>query len=134
MQCDTHEIKCAKCMRKNTCEVYPSTSPRRLQWIAIDCKRNRLQQKEDHFKNSDELISNSMETCPTTMCFEEGRHLLRCSGEIGSSTCSPDSWCRRFFIETAARKSDRSFIGPFLPDLFKVRYHIVLGIFSFPLE
>ena len=42
---------------------------------------------------------------------------------MGSSTCSPDSWCRRFFIETAARKSDRSFIGPFLPDLFKVRYH-----------
>ena len=27
------------------------------------------------------------------------------------------------FMETAARKSDRNFIGPFLPDLFKVRYH-----------
>ena len=32
-------------MRKMTCEVYLST-PRRLQWIAIDCKRNQLQQKE----------------------------------------------------------------------------------------
>ena len=40
-----------------------------------------------------------------------------------ASTCSPDSWCRRFFIETAARKSDRSSISPFLPALFKVRYH-----------
>ena len=54
---------------------------------------------------------------------EEGCHLLYCSGEIGSSTFSPDSRCRRFLIETAARKSDRSFTGPFLPDLFKVRYH-----------
>ena len=30
---------------------------------------------------------------------------------------------RRFFIETAALKSDRSFIGQFLPALFRVRYH-----------
>ena len=57
---------------------------------------------------------------------EEGCHLLYCSGEIGSSTCSPDSRCRRFLIETAALKSDRSFIGPCLPDLFKVRYHLSL--------
>ena len=54
---------------------------------------------------------------------EKGCPLLYCSGEIGSSTCSPGSWCRRFFLETTARLSDRSFIGPFLPDLFKVRYH-----------
>ena len=30
---------------------------------------------------------------------------------------------RRFLIETAARKSGRNRIGPFLSDLFKVRYH-----------
>ena len=50
-------------------------------------------------------------------------HILHCSGEIGSSTCSPDSRSRRFLIETAARKSDRSLMGTFLLDLFKVRYH-----------
>ena len=54
---------------------------------------------------------------------EEECHLLYCSGEIGSSTCSPDSRCKRFLIETAAQKSDRSFTGSFLPALFKVRYH-----------
>ena len=40
-----------------------------------------------------------------------------------SSTCSPHSWCRRFLIETAARKSGRSFIGPFLLVFLKMRYH-----------
>ena len=54
---------------------------------------------------------------------EEWCHILYCCGEMGSATCSPDSWCRRFLIETAARKSDRSLTGPFVPDLFKVRYH-----------
>ena len=38
-------------------------------------------------------------------------------------TCSLDSRWKRFFIKTAALKSDRSFIGPFLPALFRVRYH-----------
>ena len=33
-----------------------------------------------------------------------------------------------FLRESAARKSDRSRIGAFLPDLFNVRYHC-LGIF-----
>ena len=53
---------------------------------------------------------------------EEGCHLLHCSGEMGFSTCSPDSCWRRFLKETAPRKSGRSLIGLFLPDLFKVRY------------
>ena len=43
--------------------------------------------------------------------------------KMGSSTFSPDSRYRRFLIETAARKSDRSFISRFSPYLFKLRYH-----------
>ena len=62
---------------------------------------------------------------------EEGCHLLYCCGEIGSATCSPDSRWRRFLRETAARKSGRSRIGPVLPDLFKVRYHLSLVSFLF---
>ena len=54
---------------------------------------------------------------------EEECHLLFCAGEIGSAISSPDSRWRRFLRETAARKSGRSRIGAFLPDLFKVRYH-----------
>ena len=61
---------------------------------------------------------------------EEGCHRLCWSGWIGSSTCSPDSWCRRFFIETAALKSDRSFTGPFMLALFRVRYHLCIFVFS----
>ena len=38
---------------------------------------------------------------------------------MGSATSSPGSRWRRFLIETAARKSDRSRIGAFLPNLFK---------------
>ena len=57
---------------------------------------------------------------------KEECHLLHCAGEIGSATCSPDSRCRRFLKDTAVRKSGRSRIGAFLPDLFKVRYHVIL--------
>ena len=41
---------------------------------------------------------------------------------IGSGRSSPDSRLRRFINVTAVRKSDRSLIGAFLPDLFSVRY------------
>ena len=54
---------------------------------------------------------------------EEECHLLYCCGDIGSARSSPGSRWRRFMIVTAARKSDRSRIGAFLPDLFDVRYH-----------
>ena len=37
---------------------------------------------------------------------------------IGTGRSSPDSRWRRFIIVTAVRKSDRSLIGAFLPDLF----------------
>ena len=66
---------------------------------------------------------------------DEGCHLLYGCGEIGSATCSPDRRWRRFFErETAARKSGRSRIGPFLPDLFKVRYHCPLYLLNSSVE
>ena len=43
---DVSASTCAKCMRKITCEVHPVYTSCRLQWIAIDCKRNQLQQEE----------------------------------------------------------------------------------------
>ena len=116
-----------KCSRNTLMWGVSVYTHRRLQWIVIDCKRNQLQQQRDlnnskklwaHFQFHSDLSHHDV--------LEEGCHLLYCSGEIGSSTCSPDSRCRRFLIETAALKSDRSFIGPCLPDLFKVRYHLSL--------
>ena len=45
---------------------------------------------------------------------------------MGSGRSSPDSRWRRFIIVTASRKSDRSFIGAFLPDLFSEIYQFFL--------
>ena len=39
---------------------------------------------------------------------EEGCHLLYCSGEMGSSTCSPDSRCRRFLIDSSSNIRSKS--------------------------
>ena len=61
---------------------------------------------------------------------EDECHNLCGFGWRRSSTWSPDAWCRRFFIETAALKSDRSFIGPFLPALFRVIYQCPWYLFS----
>ena len=49
---------------------------------------------------------------------EDEYHLWYWWKGIGSGRSSPDSRWRRFIIATAVRKSDRSFIGAFLPDLF----------------
>ena len=109
MQCDMHEMKCANCVRKLTCEVYLSThtvgySGSLSTVNGTNC--NKKVTKKHH-----------MSSLPIRC------HLLYFSGEMGSSTCSPDSRWRRFLRETAARKSGWSRIGAFLPDLFKVRYH-----------
>ena len=99
----------AKCMRKMTCEVFQSTPPVGYSG-SPSTKPTVTKRILMNSKNSYELISNS---CSTTMCLKRRCQKLNGSGEIGSSTYSPDSWCRQFKIETAARKSDRSFIGPF---------------------
>ena len=51
---------------------------------------------------------------------------------IGSGRSSPDSRWRRFMTVTAARKSDRSRIGAFLPDLFSeiVQFFLYLSYSS----
>ena len=67
-----------RCECKHMCKVHEKThvrgvsvyTPRRSQWIAIDCKRNQLKQKEDQLNNSYELFANSIQTCPTTMCLK----------------------------------------------------------------
>ena len=61
---------------------------------------------------------------------EDECHRLCWSGWRRSSICSPDSWRKRFLIETAALKSDRSFMGPFLPALFRTRCHCPWCLFS----
>ena len=68
-------------------------TPRRLQQIAISCKRFCY----NKFQNNYEL------------------HQFK---GTGSGRSSPDSRWRPFIIVTAVRKSDRSYIGAFLPDLF----------------
>ena len=45
---------------------------------------------------------------------------------IGSGRSFPDSRWKRFTIVTAVLKSDRSFIGAFLPDLFSEVYQFFL--------
>ena len=53
---------------------------------------------------------------------EDGCHLWYWWKGMGSGRSSRDSRWRRFINVTAVRKSDRSLIGAFLPDLFSVRY------------
>ena len=105
---------CMKCivqksMRKMTCEVYLSTHNVGYSGSLSTVNETNCQQKRSletaHFQFRSDLSHHDV--------LEEGCHLLYCSGEMGSSTCSPDSQWRRFLRETAARKSDRSFIGPF---------------------
>ena len=38
---------------------------------------------------------------------------------IGLSGRSPDSWCKRFNVDNASLKSERSLIGPVFPDLLR---------------
>ena len=45
-----HHSVCALCRRKNDVRGVSVYTTRRLQWIAIDCKRNQLQQKKEQKK------------------------------------------------------------------------------------
>ena len=78
---------------------------RRLQWIAIDCTRNQTVTKKS--------LEFFIWAPPTPV------------GRV--------RW-RRFLRETAARKSGRSRIGAFLPDLIKVRYHCPWYLLNSSLE
>ena len=95
-------IRGAKVHEKK-CEVYLSTPPVGYSGSPSTVNEINCNKKKISFKKSYEIISNS---CSTTMCLK--RDAIDC---VVLDGCVDD-----FFIETAARKSDRSFIGPFLPD------------------
>ena len=69
MQCEMHEMNCANCTRKMTCEVYLSTPPVGYSGSPSTVSETNCNKK--HFKKSYELTSNSIQTCPTTMCLQK---------------------------------------------------------------
>ena len=106
-----------------SCEVYLSTPPVGYSGSLSTVNETNCNKKDLNNSKNYELTSNSMQTCPTTMCMKMNTIVNVDLDGDAFQLGSPDSWCKRFFIKTAARKSDRSFIGPFLLALFKVRYH-----------
>ena len=65
-----HIWLCVRVHEKNDVWSVSVYTLRRLQWIAIDCRRNQLWQKKIN-QNSFELTSNSIQTCPTMMCWQK---------------------------------------------------------------
>ena len=113
-----------------TCEVYLSTPPVGYTGSTSTVNETNCNIKKNHFKNLMRSFPIHSDLSHHDV-LEEGCHLLFCSGEMGSSTFSPDSWCRRFLIETAARKSDRSFIGPFFAWLIQCEIPLSLVSLKF---
>ena len=105
-----------------TCEVYLSTHPVGYSGSPSTVNETNCN-KKDHLKFYHELHQFLDVSQFHQESLEEECHLRYCWGGVGSATCLPDWWWRRLLRETAARKSDRSRIGAFLPDLFTVRYH-----------
>ena len=87
-----------------------------------------------HLKKKKIFLMSSTSFCPnsTMKNWKKKCHLWYCWKGIGSARSSPDSRWRRLIIVTAVRKSDRSLIGAFLPDLFSVRYQCFLISQIFP--
>ena len=71
--------------------------------------------------NCSHELNQLLSQCHHDELEEERCHLWYRRKGIGSARSSPDSRWRRFINVTAVRKSDRSLIGAFLPDLFSVR-------------
>ena len=75
-RCDTlsHNVMCAqnqKCREKLSCEVFLSTPPVGYSGsLTTGNETNCNKKNSDQSKNSYELISNSIQTCPTTMCLK----------------------------------------------------------------
>ena len=84
-----------------TCEVYLSTpsvgSSGSLSTAnETNCNKRKITQKKwAHFQFHSDLSHHDV--------LEEGCHLLYCCGEIGSSTFSPDSRCRRFLTDSSSK-------------------------------
>ena len=95
------------------CTVYTS---RRLQQIAISCNRSCYNKFFKKKKKWGPPVFIPLPPWRTGR--RNGCHLWYWWKWIGSGRSSPDSRWRRFIVVTAVRKSDRSLIGAFFPDLF----------------
>ena len=128
-----HHSVCALCRRKMTCEVFLSTH-------SVGYSRSPSAVKETNCNKKKELTSHELHQLLDVSqshqeSLEEECHILYCWGDIGSAISSPDSRWRRFSSgKTAARKSGRSRIGAFWPDLFHVRYHCPWYLLNSSLE
>ena len=118
-RCECHHM--CKVHEKNPCHVYLSTLSRRLQRIAIDCKRTQLYQKSirkflwAHFQFHSDLSHLDV--------LEEGCHRLYWSEYRLFNLVLLIRGVDDFSQGQRLENKIRSFIGPFLPALFKVRYH-----------
>ena len=65
-----HDMNCGNCMRKMTCEVYLSTHPVGYSG-SLSTVNETNGNKKVTLKKSYELTSNSIQTCPTTMCLKK---------------------------------------------------------------
>ena len=99
-----HEVKVSRKSLVWSVSVYTT---RRLQWIAIDCKRNQTVTKKR---------------------FEQWEIVLS-SLPVPFRLVPPDSWCTRYFIKTTASKIRSKFHGPIFT--FVVQSKIPLSLVSF---
>ena len=79
-----HEMNCANCMRKMTCEVYLSTAPVGYSGSLSTVNETNCNKKVTLKKKSHELHQLHSDVSHHDV-LEEGCHLLYCSGEMGSS-------------------------------------------------
>ena len=71
MSHDVSVSTCARCMRKITCDANLSTLyPVGYSGSLSTVNETNCNKKKINYKNSYELISNSFQTCPTTMCLK----------------------------------------------------------------
>ena len=132
-------------MRKWTCEVWCShhtVSCSRLLSVVNDLTATNLKNLEsrhgtqrvspffhvalhvssvvDFLVNCHELLQESFHRHHDVLDEEDdGCHCWYCQKGIGANCRSPDSWCRRFSVVNASLKSERSLIGPIVPDLLR---------------
>ena len=121
MQCDVHQSTRVHCMKNDVWSVLftPPVGCSRLLSAVNETYCNKQFFKMNWTHELHQLVDVSQ--FHHEELEEEGCHLWYCWKVTGSARSSPDSRRKRFMIVTAARKSDRSRIGAFLPDLFHVR-------------
>ena len=113
--------------------MFLSYATRRLQWIAIDCKRNLLWRTKwiDLVKNDNHELHQLLSDVSHQESLEEECHLLYCCGDIGSAISSPDSRWKLFLSETATRKSSRRSHRGFFARIIQCETPLSLLFFEF---